>query len=119
MTRAAKEKSACAKAVKVIEAGLRGDQDLLAVCRELVRLRRNLPNSDGESMMTIVAVESELDDIPAPDQYGAWNESALNEKLAERDEYLGRVRESLEGALKSLLGRFKEVLAESVPARRA
>lgn len=104
------DKSACTQAANVIEDGLRGDRDLLAVCRALVRLRRNLPNRDDESMMTVVAVESELDDIPDPDQYATWNESALKAKLAEKDEYLDRARQSLEAALRSILERLREEL---------
>ncbi len=98
----ASQETARVEALDVIDGGLRGEQDLLAVCRRLVELRRRLPNPDDEAMLTVVAVESELDDIPTAAQYSKWSKAALEEKLAEKDEYLGRARTSLEAALESL-----------------
>jgi hypothetical protein len=86
----------------VIDACLRGEVDLLSACRHLVQLRDRLPVPQSDAMLTIAAVESELDDVPDPHQHPLWDPAALQVRIAERDDYIARVREPVEAALGQL-----------------
>lgn len=101
------QKEALSEAIEVIGSGLRREECLLSVCRRLVQLRWRLPNPHCDAMLTVVAVESELGDIPAPANYSSWNSQALALKLAEKDEYLDRVEVPLDAALRNLYSQLR------------
>jgi hypothetical protein len=100
-------------ALDTIDACLRGELDLLSACRHLVQLRDRLPVQQGDAMLTIAAVESELDDVPDSDQHPLWDPAALRGRIAERDDYIARVREPVEAALGQVRRELTDVLGRS------
>ena len=49
-----------------------------------------------------IGFDSELDDLPTPDEYHMWNENALRERLKKADGYKDRIKKSAEEFLKTL-----------------
>ena len=92
----------------IARAMLAGEVDLLAGTRQIARLSRGLsePDLSDPDVFTFVAVDSDLDDIPMGSARGMWDPNALAEKDRERDEYLGRAKESIERACRGLIGRY-------------
>jgi hypothetical protein len=82
--------------------------DLLAGAREIASLSRGLPEPDvsDPDVLTFVAVDSELDDIPMGSARSMWAADALAEKDRQRDEYLGRAKETIEQACRGVIARF-------------
>jgi hypothetical protein len=79
------------KVVDVVRAILQGDVDLLSGVRQVANLSRGLSTAEQSDpkILTFVAVDSELDDVPMGSARGLWAAEALAEKDRERDEYLG------------------------------
>ena len=49
-----------------------------------------------------IGFDSELDDLPIPDEYYMWNKDALKEKLKKADEYRNNIKKSAIEFLKTL-----------------
>ena len=71
-----------------------GHVDLLEGCRAIVQLRWNLsePDSTDPDLLYLLAVEDELEDVPAGDVRQRWAPEALAEKDRRKAEYLSRAR---------------------------
>ncbi|MBD3362703.1 hypothetical protein GF362_03220 [Candidatus Dojkabacteria bacterium] len=68
----------------ILKGMLDGQKDLVSGCRRLVQLRKR-----GLEFIPkiFVGFDSELDDVPLPEQYSQWNKNALGEKLKKIDYY--------------------------------
>jgi hypothetical protein len=51
-----------------------------------------------------IGFDSELDDVPTPDEYHMWDDNALTERLKKADRYKDRIKLSAEAFLKILNG---------------
>jgi len=71
--------------------------DLLEGCRAIVQLRWSLskPDSMDPDLLYLLAVEDDLEDVPAGDVRQRWTPEALAEKDRKKAEYLGRAREEV------------------------
>ena len=71
--------------------------DLLEGCRAIVQLRWSLskPDSVDPDLLYLLAVEDDLEDVPAGDVRQRWTPEALAEKDRKKTEYLGRAREEI------------------------
>ncbi len=87
-----RDQAAVAEAVGIATSVAEGRACLLRACRGIVRLRHRLGSVPQEILDPIVAVESELDDVPDEEDASQWESAAFQRKLRERDEYLVRVR---------------------------
>ena len=72
-----------------------GLRDLLSACRIIAQGRYAAGLQASEALEHIVAIESELDDIPGDDQRDTWSKAAYAEKQREKAAYLLRVRDVL------------------------
>jgi hypothetical protein len=81
---------------------LSGDVDLLTACRTVVQHRHHAGLCDSGAIDVIVAIESELDDIPAANERGFWSTSVFSHAQHEGSEYLAAVRDELLGAFAEL-----------------
>ena len=79
-------------AADVAASVLAGQTSLLRACRRIASLRHRLGAVPQDILDPILAVESELDDIPDDASALRWETRALQNKLREGDEYLERVR---------------------------
>jgi hypothetical protein len=81
-----------------------GRTDLLPGCRKIVDLRSRLAKADltDPDIMEIVAVESELDDIPTGPARAHWSPEALAEKDAQAAAYLDKSKPGILRACRSL-----------------
>ena len=93
------------RTLSLVHRGLCGEPDLLEICRHLVTLRPRIKIDDAkflEAFDTIVAVESELDDIPGGAEQPLWARGPLQSKLKEKKRYLKEVEKPLSEALRTL-----------------
>lgn len=82
--------------------------DLLDGCRSIVQLRGGLSEADRSDpdLLILVAVESELDDIPTGSARDHWEPYALVQKDQEAAEYLQSVREEVMRASQALMQKW-------------
>lgn len=87
---------------------LAGSIDLLTGARRIVNVSRGLPEPElsHSDVLTFVAVDSELDDVPIGSARNLWAPEALTEKDRRRDEYLARAREAVEEACRGIISRY-------------
>lgn len=80
----------------------------LPACRTIVRLRGRLtpPSSDDPDLLYIVAIESELDDVPSPETRALWAPDAYDEKQRKAARFLQDIREELLQSCRSLSVRW-------------
>lgn len=83
---------------------VQNDVDLLAGCRTVVQLRGGLSEADGSDpdLLVLVAVESELDDIPTGPSRAHWAPRVLAQKDEAAARYLQSVREEVIRACQAL-----------------
>ena len=74
---------------------LSGERDLLSACRIIVQGRYAAGLQDSDALVHIVAIESELDDIPGEAVRHVWSPVAYAEKQRQKEAYLAREREGL------------------------
>jgi hypothetical protein len=98
----------CKRIAHVAQAILAEQVDLLTGVREIVDLRRGLPEPliSDEDVMTFVAVESELDDVPTGSVRSRWDASALAEKDQRASAILSSAKESIDRACQGVIARF-------------
>ena len=99
------ESNRISEAESICRSAVAGSVCLLEACRGIVDRLAHLGFIDDALLDPIIAVESELGDVPGSAAYGLWEARALRRKLLERDEYLERVRPVL-------LDCFDKILAE-------
>lgn len=87
-----RDPSAVDDAVDVAASVTGGQACLLRACRRIASLRHRLGAVPQDILDPIIAVESELDDVPDDADASRWEPGAFQRKLRERDEYLERVR---------------------------
>jgi hypothetical protein len=87
---------------------LAGEVGLLEGTRQLADLSRSLSKVEASDpdVLTFVAVDSELDDIPFGSARERWAPEALAEKDRQRDEYLERAREAIESSCRIIVARY-------------
>ena len=97
-----------AKMVELARRMLSGETDLFEGARTMAALGRNLTEAEGldSDVLTFVAVDSELDDIPFGDARQRWAPDALKEKDRQRDDYLVKARPALEQACRAIATRY-------------
>ena len=66
--------------------------DMLQACRKIVALRQRLGPIPIGLLDPIIAIESELEDVPGEASFVRWDPAALQRKMKKRDEYLARVQ---------------------------
>ena len=76
------------QALEVTSADLEDPAELLAVCRRVVRLRHDLSELPSDLINPLIAIESDLDDVPDETVAKLWNREALQQAWRRRDEYL-------------------------------
>ncbi len=84
---------------------LEGKLGFVEGCRLLVQICRQFDLPDSDSMDTIVAIESETDDVPVGAEREKWAPEALRKKDRQCADYLDQVRTPLKLALETLAGR--------------
>lgn len=87
---------------------LNGDADVMEGCRKIVFLRGSLdmPETLDPDLLVVVAIESELDDVPVGPARKQWAPEALADKDKEMFEYLEMVRPELLRACQSIANRW-------------
>jgi hypothetical protein len=85
----------------ILEGMLNGTMDLVSGCRRLSKYW----NQQNEWIPVIfVGYDSELDEVPLPEQYGLWSKAALGEKLEKVEFYRADILKACENFLKELNG---------------
>jgi hypothetical protein len=86
-----------------------GRTDLLPGCRQIVDLRSRLPKADltDADLIEVVAVESELDDIPTGPARAHWAPEALAEKDAQAAAYLEKSKAGILRACRALAQKWR------------
>ena len=87
-----------ARALQICAKVDNGTIDLLSACRWYLMMSEHLPPLPANSYNLFRGVESELDDVPDDRTAVHWEESALQQKMIERDEYLALVESRLRNA---------------------
>ena len=87
---------------QVVTEAISGRRDLLSACRIIVQGRYDAGLQASEALGHIVAIESELDDIPGDDERDTWSDAAYAKKQCEKEEYLLLIRDALLGSLMHL-----------------
>lgn len=87
---------------------LDGQRDLLQGCRNVVRFRAGLsrPEMSDDDLMYMVAVESELDDVPVGPARPHWAPDVLAEKDRKARDYLSTIRDGLLEACRALVQKW-------------
>ncbi len=87
---------------------IEGQVELLEGCREVVRIRGALvePDLDDPDLLVLVAVDSELDDVPTGLSRRQWEPAALTAKDVQRDDYLKAAAERLLDACRALAAKW-------------
>jgi hypothetical protein len=87
---------------------LAGEMDLLEGCLQLTALSRQLPQAelDDPDVLTIRAVDSELDEMPFGSTRALWAPDVLAEKDRQCKEYLAQSRPFIEEACRSIVARY-------------
>ena len=86
-----------------IQDAINGRLDLLDVCRVIVMNRHQAGLIDCDALDTVIAIESELDDVPTDAQRGLFGPAYFAEKQRQKSEYIEHVRTDLMSALRVLL----------------
>lgn len=86
------------KIAAVAEGLISGALDPLTACRQIVDLSCGVAEHDHDDIVTIRAIESELDGFAGAPQRASWDPAALAEKDAELADYLKRVGPELREA---------------------
>jgi len=96
------------KIVDVASSMLDGPTDLLEGCRTIVKLRGNLSEPDlyDPDLLFLVAVESELDDVPVGAARQHWAPEALAEKDEKKSRYIASAREEIQRSCRALILRW-------------
>jgi hypothetical protein len=96
------------KIADVASSMLDGPMDLLEGCRTIVRLRGNLSDPDlyDPDLLFLVAVESELDDVPVGTARQHWAPEALAEKDEKKSRYLATAQEEIQRSCRALITRW-------------
>jgi hypothetical protein len=84
-----------------------GRRDLLSACRIIAQGRYTAGLQASEALEHIVAIESELDDIPGDDQRDTWSEAAYDAKQREKDDYLALIRDALLESLQCVIDELR------------
>lgn len=82
--------------------------ELLDGCRTVVQLRSGLSEADGSDpdLLVLVAVESELEDVPTGPSREYWAPDVLAQKDEEAARYFRSVHEQLVGACQALVEKW-------------
>ena len=82
--------------------------DPLEGCRAIVRNQGGLSaeERDDPDLTTLVAIESETDDLPMGTVRDLWDSKALAQQDRRRAKYLSRVKSDLFKACRALIERF-------------
>jgi hypothetical protein len=88
---------------------LAGEIDTIEGCRRVIYAYRSLELAPTSGFLTVLAVESELDDVPSEGQRSLWEPRIFEAKQREKQAYLERVRPQLVTACESLLAQFSEM----------
>lgn len=85
-----------------------GEVDLLEGCRAIVRNQDGLTDEDRNDpdLMTLVAIESETDDLPLGRVRDLWERSALAEPDRRRAAIVSRTKKDLIQACRALIEKF-------------
>lgn len=86
-----------------------GTVDVLAGCQAIVRLRGELavPDATDPDLLVLVAIESELDDVPSGDVRNYWDSAALARTDAEEATYLRKSLPEILRACRGLSARWR------------
>jgi hypothetical protein len=91
------------QAADIAHKALRGEYDLLLACRDITALRADLSAVPKQVMDVLVAISSEIDDLPVGPESEHWNADALQQKQGEADKYREDTAETITLAMKRLL----------------
>ena len=91
-----------AELLQAITETLADERDLLSTCRLIANGRYAAALQETEALDEVVAIESELDDIPSVEQKSQFAPEVYAQKQQEKDEYLALVGESLLESLERL-----------------
>ena len=97
------DSGALARAIEIGRRTLAGDLDPLQACRDMAILRTHIPSVPREAIDAIIAVASEVDDLPLGVEREQWSEEALKAKDAEAAEYRARVGTVVRNAMKEIV----------------
>ena len=88
---------------------LAGQIGLLEGTRQLADLSRSLSDAEATDpdVLTLIGVDSELDDIPFGSARDRWAPEALAEKDRQCDEYIQRARVAIESAYLAIVNRSR------------
>ena len=92
---------------QVATEAISGRRDLLSACRIIAQGRYAAGLQASEALEHIVAIESELDDIPGDDQRDTWSEAAYAAKQREKDDYLALIRDALLESLQYVIDELR------------
>lgn len=93
---------------------LAGEVDLLEGCRTIVSLLPGIPvddRDDDDDLLTMVVIDSELDDIPLGRTRDLWEPTALARQEEKKARYLGVMHEEIMRACRSLVARWGQTLS--------
>lgn len=105
----------------LLRAVLAGDTERLGGIREILRMARAVPIPEhvSQHLLTLSAVDSELEDVPSGSARAQWAPGALREKDRERDAYLAVTADAVEDACRALLAVLAAPGASAREARGA
>lgn len=92
-------------ALEIIDDGLRGRRHMHSVCTSLCFLKYELEDVSPElekHVLTLVGIDSELDDVPPDHAAHLWARDALAQAYASRDAYIARRQPDIVEALLAL-----------------
>lgn len=91
------------RAREIARAALDGEHGLLLACRDLAALRPRLPCVPDDAFDALIAVASEVDDLPIGSERRHWATKVLKAKDADAKAYEERVGPAIRTALERLL----------------
>jgi hypothetical protein len=103
MTKPANDPASAERAREIARTALSGEHELLLACRQLADLASKLPCLPQDALDTVVAVASEVDDLPIGPERQHWDEEALKATDAQADVYREQVRGTVMDALRAVL----------------
>ena len=89
--------------LSVADDAINGRTCILEACRAIVPIRLQIRAIPDEILDPIIAVESELDDVPDSDAMPLWEPEALAKKLRERDAYLKVMHDRIIACFRALV----------------
>ena len=87
-------------------AALDGKIDIVQACRTLNALRAQLPASEREMFMTIIAIESDTEDVPVGELRSKVSKEFRDRIDREMSEYLPKVRPLFKRECEELIERY-------------